>query len=259
VVWGRREILGAGFLAVVGGMIVTARLLLPPSRRLETAVPRPYDESQGFPIPEQTAELFRDGSRHQLADGALVTVMTTPGGALRLPTGRLVAVDPSWRLTRIQPYTVAVPPGSYPVTLAVVSPPDGGLVAAVKVTLKDRPVARWELALRPGEDPALLAPGEAYNVGVDAATMALLDAAALPAIARRFEADDSLYVVRERSRAIEVTEPESGGNLIAFSTGYGDGGYPVWFGRTAAGEIAHIIVDMALLRRRDGATASPGV
>lgn len=53
-----------------------------------------------------------------------------------------------------------------------------------------------------------------------------------------------------------VTDPESGANLIAFHSGWGDGSYPVWIGRSADGQVACFVADMLLLS--DG-RHSPGL
>ena len=47
-----------------------------------------------------------------------------------------------------------------------------------------------------------------------------------------------------------MTDPESGANLIAFQSGWGDGSYPVWIGRSADGEVACFVADMLLLTNK---------
>jgi hypothetical protein len=53
-----------------------------------------------------------------------------------------------------------------------------------------------------------------------------------------------------------VTDPESGANLIASHSGWGDGSYPVWIGRSADGEVACFVADMLLLS--DGVALDAG-
>ena len=181
-----------------------------------------------------------------LETGETATASLRPAGFLRLPTGRLVAADPSWvadaERLRVVAYTVPVKPGRYPLTLALAGP----LVAAARLTVADEPIDRWEMALRPGEDPSTLKPGEAFNVGVDTGTVLMFDAAALPAFARRSEQEEDFAEVPDE-RPAEVTDPASGANGIAFHSGMGDGGYPVWIGRTRDGAVGCFLVDLALL------------
>jgi hypothetical protein len=110
------------------------------------------------------------------------------------------------------PFTATVPPGEYPVVLSRFCwlSGSGPTVAAVKVWVGDGPVDSWEMALRAGQDPRTLPDGGFFGFGVDA----------------------------------ELTDDASGANLIAFSSGWGDGSYPVWIGRTAAGAIACFVADL---------------
>ncbi|WP_285558382.1 DUF4241 domain-containing protein [Actinoplanes regularis] len=244
--WSRRNAIRLALAAGAVGLGGCERPAVEPQRDV---APR------GFPLPEQTAGLFRDGSRHQLDNGDWVTATTKAGGTLRMPTGRLIAADPNWfwnaENLNVVPYTVTVPAGSYPVTLAVVSWPDISLVAAARLTVQHLPIQSWEMALRPGQDLTALAPGEAYNVGVDAGMMALLDGAALTRMTPLVDSDPALFELKARDEPIEVPGTGSGGNLIAFGTGWGDGGYPVWIGRTATGSVGCFMVDMAMLSRRE--------
>lgn len=206
-------------------------------------------------IPGQPAELFEQGGRHFLDNGVSATTTIHGAGELRLPTGRLVAADPSWlpswERLGIAPYTATVPAGSYPLTLAVVEWPTDRRVAAAKLTIRDEPIVAWDMALRPGEDLAALRPGEAYVVGIDVATMVLLDAAALPAMARRTDEDPESYEVTNPDIPVELADPSSGANAIAFQTGWGDGAYAVWIGRASGGAVACFLVDMAMLAAED--------
>ena len=46
---------------------------------------------------------------------------------------------------------------------------------------------------------------------------------------------------------MELSEPGSGANLIAFDGGWGEGSYPTWIGRAANGDVACFVADMLLL------------
>jgi hypothetical protein len=104
-----------------------------------------------------------------------------------MPSGRLVACDPydvRDNPDTLEPYTVDLPPGRYQVTLNVARWEDQARVAAARLLIRAEPVASWELALRPGQDPRALRDGEAFGFGVDVGTACLVDAAAIGELAQ---------------------------------------------------------------------------
>jgi hypothetical protein len=220
------------------------------------------------PRPLQPAHLdllFRPGARLEVGTseaiegvGGTVAIEIPQLGTLRLPSGALIACDPTylrpvepdsgeWETKSYSyqqshhPFTVTVPPGDYPVVLSRFRwlRGSGPIEAAVKVWVSDGPVDSWEMALRAGEDPRTLPDDGFFGFGVDAGTGCFFDASAASALARQ---TTGFVLGHERSR--ELTDDASGANLIAFHSGWGDGAYPVWIGRTAAGDIACFVADM---------------
>jgi Protein of unknown function (DUF4241) len=204
--------------------------------------------------------LFTPGTRLQVASeeaipgvGGTVTVEVSQIGTLRMPSGALIACDPGYLgpppgavetyayQQSHQPFTATAPPGEYPVLLSEFRwlAGSGPNIAAAKVWVRDGPVASWEMALRPGEDPRTLPGNGWFGFGVDGGAGCFYDAAAAHALAPLAQG----FVLGYQTTA-EITDEESGANLIAFSSGWGDGSYPVWIGRTAAGDIACFIADM---------------
>jgi hypothetical protein len=164
-----------------------------------------------------------------------------------MPTGRLVAADGACFLGA-EPFTVSAAPGVYPVTVATVrwaEPEEDIRVAGIRVLIGRAPVATWELALRPGEDPRLLNEGEYYGFGIDTGIGCFVDAAAAPGIAEVMETQHSLVEIPDGGLG-EIVDPHSGGNMLAYDSGWGDGHYPTWIGRSAAGEVVCFISDMRL-------------
>ena len=192
------------------------------------------------------ARLVIDTSGSMFALGDTVAVEVRPAGTLRMPSGRLVVADPTW-VEFPPPFITTVPPGEYPVLLSLVrwaDDPQHRRVAAAKLAIRDDPVASWEMALLPGQDPRFLPDEAFYGFGVDSGNACFLDAIATPAMARQGEA---FIVGGDIEITAELSDPESGANMITFESGWGDGAYPTWIGRTSSGDLACFIADMVLL------------
>ncbi|MGC9535428.1 DUF4241 domain-containing protein [Streptomyces sp. UG1] len=208
--------------------------------------------------PRHLDEMFTPGTRFSPPDDHatgpyVVRVIDT--GTLRLPTGRIVACDPGW-LHPGEPFTVAVPPGRYRMQIATAACPSEHWgkplrmedVTGARILISDKPTAHWEMALRPGEDPRTLREDEFYGFGVDTGTGCFVDAAA----AGRLTGGENTVPYDDSADGILVLDdPESGGNLIVYPSGMGDGCYPVWIGRDTDGEVTCLVADMLILRHQE--------
>ena len=181
-------------------------------------------------------------------------------GELHLTSGKLVACDPL-TLADSEPFKVNLIPGHYPVILSVAHIQrnnDQRLAYAILRFSEQTPV-RWELATKPGEDISFLKEGEVFGYGVDSGTGCFMDADAAQII------DDSIYAETEeeilvyqllerleknKSRtwcwADMRVDDESQANVIAFSSGWGDGIYATYFGYDAEGNIVCVVTDFNL-------------
>lgn len=244
----------AGTVAAAGPALLGDRR--EDGHRRPTPPPRPVEPPHRRPRPPDPDTLFRTGTELILTvTGTPAKVRTQGAGRLHLPTGWLIAVDPSWlaswRTPRIRPFTARVPPGSYPVTLALLDWRDddgstGTMEAAAQVTIHDEPAATWEFALRPGQDPATLADDEFFGVGVDSGTIGLVDAVAQIEMARLSDEAFSRLEPPSAGQFANVVDPKSGANLIAFGSGMGDGYYPVWVGRASDGSVSSFVLDLLI-------------
>jgi hypothetical protein len=134
-----------------------------------------------FAFPD-LARAFRNGERFGDATMRVVEV-----GDLVLPTGRIVASDLDYTRSDYAPaYTRAVPPGRYPVQLALLGWPSSPAndpfrehVACARVQFQKVPIERWEMALQPGWDPSTLPPGHYFGYGVDGGKGCFVDESAV--------------------------------------------------------------------------------
>jgi hypothetical protein len=219
----------------------------------EAVASPPIPAEEGPPIPSEGFEnLFVDGMTARTDKGEALTLSVADAGLLDVPSGRLIACDPYVQADDHdyeKPFVVTVPPGRYPVTVAKATLETGAeYVTAVRLTIRDEPIAEWRLATRGTENAADLAPDSFYGFTVDAGTGAFLDAAALPALTRVAGGPDSrLATVSTRDDGELVwnlRDEVSGMNVVAYLSGYGDGAYPTWIGYTEAGEPAMFVSDM---------------
>lgn len=188
-----------------------------------------------------------------------VQFRTVTAGRLKLPSGRIAAADPFIALADAKPLAQHVPPGIYPVRLAVADFPSGGLrVAFARVDFKATKIARWSLALLEGQDIATLKGNEIFGYGVDAGTGAFFGPEATKAAARLLDANPDAWedwqtegeangpkVVGPHVFLLDLPLEEA--NAIMFSSGWGDGFYASWFGYDAAGNVAALVTDFATI------------
>lgn len=190
--------------------------------------------------PERIQEIFVPGTIVEIQDKRL-QLSVHRAGELRLPSGRVIAADPSSLEFDAEPFTVVVAPGTYPVSISLATFLDDARhsrVCATRLDVSDRPTVRWELALRDGQEPLDLGDREFFGFGVDAGMACLLDADAIERMKDVWLTLDGL--VEPRYRTIDA------GAMVVWSSGWGDGTYPTWIGCDAAGSVTYLITDMLL-------------
>lgn len=175
-----------------------------------------------------------------------------------LPTGRVVGCDPLV-YPDAEPFTVTVAPGRYPARawVAVVLR-DGAeadrRVAALELVVSVEPAARWEMALAGDQDLATLDADGWFGYGVDSGTGTLADPTALAELEswNHEQVEDIFVPARPPDGPVPnlitaVLHEASGANVVAVSSGWGDGCYGTWIGRTAGGEVASFVTDFMVV------------
>jgi hypothetical protein len=255
--------LSAGLLGGVLGivLVVLLALLRPPSAPSDPFL-RPAEggavASASFPPLMETSDVYRAftelGTVSSSGEAAPLSVLEA--GELVLPTGRVTASDVY--LFDQPPFTRTVPPGRYPVLLLRAEYADGDAVAAAMLRVGPGEPVGWEPATIGGVDPADVDQDTFASYGVDSGTAAFAGAEAAE---RLYAGDEALWEaygdevtrglfpgeIEHRLSAEVFVDPASGANVIAFSSGFGDGGYPAWFGLDADGEPLVLLTDFGIL------------
>lgn len=175
-----------------------------------------------------------------------------------LQTGAVVACDPLV-FAETEPFETRVEPGRYPLVAWVAvlfkqGVEDQRRNAALQLVVRDEPVARWELALQSGQDPSELGEKEYFGFAVDAGCGVLADRATTAAVEEWDEdrVDEVLipadYPLRPVPGLVSaVVDEATGGNLVLVTSGWGDGVYATFLGRTAGGEVASFVIDFGVV------------
>jgi hypothetical protein len=180
------------------------------------------------------------------------------------PTGFIVACDPFVFFDSV-PFTTQIPVGIYPVILSVVDFGDDQRVAYAKLHISDEPAVKWEMALLPNQDRSSLKEDEYFGYPVDAGTGCFMDAEAAEVFLKKLEdevrADEYSYsnsMLDEMKKnyvhtwdwaSFKLDETE--GNLVIFTSGWGDGSYPSYFGFDAKGNVTSLVTDFLFIDDKD--------
>lgn len=184
-------------------------------------------------------------------DEAVLTFRVVRLPDLKLPSGRIAASD-GFIPVGAKPFTQATLPGVYPLLLAIAVIGDDERIGFAKLQLADQPATRWEMALVSGQDPASLKPLEVFGYPVDSGTGCLGDIDALKLLGSTNE-DFSNNMLDEFQKSYRHTRgwlsvDSSRGSVALFSSGFGDGVYPSYFGYSAKGELVSLITDFGVVK-----------
>jgi hypothetical protein len=255
------------------------------------------------PVHSDFVRAYRPGEMFVSSVLGRFAVRQAEAAQLVLTSGRIIACEPSClQGETIPPFTRTVRPGRYPVVpcLAQFTFPNGvdERVACAMIRFRAQPARNWELALRPGQDPATLRPGHFFGYGVDGGRGGFLDADVQDALAgerdeyhermlQRGREQRPLFGIEEivetytpffrrlwdtRWRDVGsppgkavvppaatgkpgafpdcfdlVAVPQTGANVVEFSTGWGDGCYASYWGLGDDGEPCCLVTDFGVL------------
>lgn len=200
------------------------------------------------------SKLFAEGKEIATEIGRVV-LRVKPAGDLSVTSGRVVACDPLVS-PDVEPFDRRVPEGAFPVLLSVAHfEDDDRRVAAAMVRFTESAPASWVLALRPDEELSLLDEGEVFGYPADSGTGCFMDAETARLVLSNVDEEEFAdALIGEMDQTYEDTwswanvalDAEAGHNLVAFSTGVGDGLYASYFGLDEAGRVVCLVTDFSL-------------
>jgi len=207
-------------------------------------------------------------SQSLLQHGKRIEFQCLEIGQLLVTSGALAASDP-FVSPDPSPFTQAIPAGRYPVSVAIASFGEGKerdeRVAFARVELSHSPALSWSMALTEGQNPAALEHDGFFGYAVDAGTGCFMDPVAGRLLAERMDQDDEYFnvIIDEMQRTYRDTRswldwcpsPEHAANIICFSSGWGDGLYPCFFGFSGEGRPCALLTDFLILSDTEDAAS----
>lgn len=169
-------------------------------------------------------------------------------GQLKIESGKLIACDPIV-MQDVSPFTQQFPLGSFPVHLAMAKTTDDERVAFSRILFSDKPVTRWEFALKPGQKPISLKDTSSYCYGVDAGMGVFIDSLANGVFALKDHAAwENVFLKKsEQSGYKGFVHEFEGHSLASFSTGYGDGCYSTYIGFDEQDNVCQLLTDFGMV------------
>jgi len=177
-------------------------------------------------------------------------------GNIKVSSGRLIACDPMHIDEYGIPFTQQFPNGEFPVHLSIAKFEDGERIAFARVQFSEEPVAKWQFAMKKGEEPMPIDGKKKYGYSTDTGTGIYIDEAAAKAFDREQAADMDTGIYKEMDKHYHhrwrYTIYNFGShNLAAFSTGLGDGYYGTYIGFDANGRPCRLLTDFGLYEWRE--------
>lgn len=185
-----------------------------------------------------------------------ITIREQSLGKINLPTGKIIANDPVCNFQK-DPFERTVAPGEYPVMLYMAHIESDQRVAFAEIRFTEELPADFEIATIAGDDISKLGDDDFFGYGVDSGTGGFMDETVCGELEELHnQADD--YIFKPLDDALEesyvptydtanVCLPDSELNVVAFSSGFGDGTYPSFWGFDKNGELCSLITDFMVI------------
>lgn len=186
---------------------------------------------------------------------------------LAVPSGKIITSDPFFAFDA-EPFSKIVEPGSYPVSISIYKIEENHFrIGKASMKFSEDAVVKWELATTNAiskEEIESLDEDEYYGFPVDGGLGCFIDYETNKEYNRwvdEFESNFYDDVLEEQFKAFSgnhkysteygdwtnlVVNKESGLNIVMFTSGWGDGFYPTYWGIGKDGKPKQLVIDFLL-------------
>lgn len=186
-----------------------------------------------------------------------ITLTLRSVGDLLLPTGQLVACDP-FMCPETPSFARSFPQGTFPVLLSIAEADEDQRVAFATIMFNNNTPVQWQMLTVGDQDVATLKEDEFFGYGVDAGTGCFMDSSAATLLDKQMRDDENACeaIDAEMEKTYRhtwswATMNIGDGNLVAFSSGFGDGVYGTYAGLDTDGEVCVVVTDFSVVPFED--------
>lgn len=221
--------------------------------KLDTAKTKVYPVTAK---PDIFETAYFEGTEVKINDTVRLTFYGVDLGKVNLETGKVVACDPVMTYQQ-EAFTTQFPTGQFPVQLAIAKVNDNQneLVAFSRILFSEEPVVKWEFALKKGQEPISIFGDSMYCYPVDGGLGQFMDESSFNRLEKLDEQSQSQVLdnliaeldkhTRRSWQFANATYKDI--NIVAFTSGFGDGRYPTYIGYDKNAKPCRLLTDFGLV------------
>jgi hypothetical protein len=224
------------------------------TQALDTLKSKPYPVTSK---PEIFETAFFKGTEVRVNDTISLKFYPINIGDINLESGRVIACDPTG-MYRQSAFNTRFAIGKFPVQLAIarVENRNVELVGYSRIMFSNEPVVKWEFALKEGQKPMSIFGDSSYFYPVDGGLGQFMDESSFNRFTRLDKNSQFEIVVNSliseldkntRSNWQFANTTIKGIDIIAFTSGFGDGRYSTYVGYDKEGKPCRLLTDFELI------------
>ncbi len=221
--------------------------------KLDTANTKSYPVSAR---PDIFETAYFEGTEVTVNDSIRLTFYPVDIGKINLETGKVVACDPVMTYQQ-EPFATQFPTGRFTVQLAIakVNGNENELVGFSRILFSEEPVVKWEFALKTGQEPISIFGDSMYYYPVDGGLGQFMDESSFNRLTKldehaQSQVLDNLFAELDKHtrRSWQFANTNNRDiNIVAFTSGFGDGRFPTYVGYDKNGKPCRLLTDFGLV------------